>query len=110
LVVKGGRLFCIFETIPAYADRASMPTLYAHQRGTTPNNVEHGMAHKLQSVSQFAAERGFTEPSVRWWIFNAAANGMRSLGVVIRIGRRVYIDPKQFDAWLERQQSEAGAA
>ena len=68
------------------------------------------MARRLQTVSQFAAERGFTEPSIRWWIFNAATNGMQTLGVVMRIGRRVYIDPDKFDTWLERQQPQAGAA
>lgn len=68
------------------------------------------MARRLQTVSQFAAERGFTEPSIRWWIFNAASNGMHHLGVVMRIGRRVYIDPEKFELWLERQQQTGGAA
>jgi hypothetical protein len=73
--------------------------------------VNHGqrwemdMQRNLKSVSQFAADSPFTEAQVRWWIFNAASNGLQS--AVVRIGRRVYIDVDQFAAWIEAQQVAA---
>ena len=62
------------------------------------------MNRKLQSVAAFADGSPFTEAQVRWWIFNERTNGMADAGVIKRIGRRVYIDPEAFDAWVEAQQ------
>ena len=44
-----------------------------------------------------------TEAVVRWWIFNAAQNGLG--GAVVRIGRRVYIDQPAFDVWIASQRA-----
>ncbi|WP_108473180.1 DNA-binding protein [Rhodanobacter thiooxydans] len=63
------------------------------------------MNRNLKSVTQFAAESPFTEAQVRWWIFNAATNGLQS--AVVRIGRRVYIDVDAFSAWVDAQQVAA---
>jgi hypothetical protein len=63
------------------------------------------MQRNLKSVAQFAADSPFTEAQVRWWIFNAASNGLQS--VVVRIGRRVYIDVDAFAAWVDAQQVAA---
>jgi hypothetical protein len=71
------------------------------------------MARNLKSVSQFAGDSPFTEPSIRWMIFNADTNGLAEAGAVVRIGRRVYIDPEAFDRWIDSQQGarvQAGAA
>lgn len=62
------------------------------------------MARNLKTVSQFAAESAFTEPQLRFWIFQAEQNGMAAAGAVVRVGpRRVYIDVDGFDAWLQAQ-------
>ncbi|MCP4204731.1 MAG: DNA-binding protein [bacterium] len=54
----------------------------------------------LRSVKQIAeANPAFTEPSLRWLIFNAQSNGMNS--ALVRVGRRVLIDVQAFNAWLE---------
>lgn len=71
------------------------------------------MARNLKSVSQFAEGSPFTEPSIRWMIYNAQTNGLADTGAVVRIGRRVYIDPAAFDRWIDSQQgakAQAGAA
>ncbi len=65
------------------------------------------MKRPLKTVSAFADDSPFTEAQVRWWIFNAATNGLQSLGAVVRIGRRVYIDTDAFDSWIETQQVAA---
>ena len=62
------------------------------------------MTRKLQTVAAFAGGSPFTEAQVRWWIFNERHNGMSDHGVVVRIGRRVYIDEAAFDRWVDSQQ------
>lgn len=62
------------------------------------------MKRELKTVGEFAAGSPFTEPQIRWWVFNEAHNRMREHKVVIRIGRRVYIDVAAFDAWIDSQQ------
>ena len=61
------------------------------------------MTRRLKSVSQFASEQPFTEPQIRWWIFQAERNGMLGVGAIVRLGRRVYIDAEGFDRWIACQ-------
>ena len=61
------------------------------------------VTRRLRSVSQFASEQPFTEPQLRWWIFQAESNGMATAGAIIRLGRRVYIDADGFDRWIAAQ-------
>lgn len=42
----------------------------------------------------------FSERRVRHLIFHAGANGLAASGALIRIGRRILIDPDAFMAWL----------
>ena len=65
------------------------------------------MSRKLKSISQFAADTSFTEAQLRWWIFNEKTNGMSGHKAVVRIGRRVYIDPEAFDRWIDSMQAVA---
>ena len=65
------------------------------------------MARNLKTVAAFASGSPFTEAQLRWWIFNESNNGMARQGVVVRIGRRVYIDSDAFDRWVEAQQAVA---
>ena len=62
------------------------------------------MTRNLKTVPKFAEGSPFTEAQVRWWIFNEKNNGMNDAGVIVRIGRRVYIDPAAFDRWIDAQQ------
>ena len=64
------------------------------------------MQRNLKTVQQFAADSPFTEAQLRWWIFNAAANGLQS--AILRIGRRVYIDGDAFVRWIDSQQATSG--
>lgn len=65
----------------------------------------------MMRVPQFLRERPeFTSGQVRWWIFHAASNGMESTGVVIRIGRAVYIDTDAFDRWVAAMNPASAAA
>lgn len=68
------------------------------------------MTRNLKSVADFAEASPFSESQVRWWIFQANQNGLNKAGAVVRIGRRVYIDPAAFDRWIDSQQSQATAA
>lgn len=62
------------------------------------------MTRNLKTVPRFAEGSPFTEAQLRWWIFNERLNGMIDHGVVVRIGRRVYIDSVAFDKWVDSQQ------
>ena len=64
------------------------------------------MARQLKTVSQFAAESPWTEAQLRWFIFNAGANGMNEAGAVVRVGRRVFLDVEGVDRWIEAQQPQ----
>ena len=57
-------------------------------------------ASSLRTVSQLADELpAFSEPALRRLIFDAETNGMNN--AVVRVRRRVYIDIKEFNRWLE---------
>jgi hypothetical protein len=65
---------------------------------------QNTVARNLKRVPQFLRERPeFTPGQVRWWIFHASGNGMADHGVVVRIGRAVWIDVDAFDRWVEAQ-------
>lgn len=59
----------------------------------------------LATISQHCNEyyKAFTESGERWKIFHAEQNGMEDLEVVVRIGRRVYIDEARYPLWIELQ-------
>jgi len=61
------------------------------------------MSRNLQSVAQFATSGPFTQNQLRWWIFNAATNGLAESGAIVRVQRRIYIDVDRFDTWIDRQ-------
>ena len=68
------------------------------------------MNRNLKTVYNFASSEPFTEPQVRWWIFNAEQNGLAKTGAVLRIGRRVYIDSDAFERWISAQNPQSVAA
>ena len=59
------------------------------------------MRRKLQTIAGVAAAGPFTANQLRWYVFNAADNGLAP--AVVRVGRRVYIDTDELDNWIERQ-------
>jgi len=62
----------------------------------------------LRTISQFCEENdAFTEGGIRWLIFNEDKNGIKEAGAVYRLGRRVYINPEKFLAWIEQRQIKA---
>lgn len=67
------------------------------------------MKRNLKRVAVFVAESNgaFTEAMLRWWIFNAAANGLTEAGAIVRIGRAIWIDVDRFDEWIDSQQGGA---
>lgn len=67
------------------------------------------MTRTLKTVPQFASDSPFTESSLRWMIFNEHDNGLAKAGAVIRIGRRVFIDPAAFERWVDAQQRKVDA-
>ena len=52
----------------------------------------------VRDISQ--ANPAFTEPSLRWLIFNSKSNGLDE--ALVRVNRRVYIDTERFNEWLEQ--------
>lgn len=46
---------------------------------------------------------GWTEPSIRWLLFNSRENGLDEAGAIVRLGRRVFIDETKFYSWLRSQ-------
>lgn len=67
------------------------------------------MERNLKTVAQFANGTPFTEGQIRWWIFQADNNGMADADVVLRIGRRVYIDTDAFENWIASQNQRVSA-
>lgn len=56
----------------------------------------------LRTVQQLSERNpAFTQPSLRWLIFNAKTNGLDK--AIVRVGTRVLIDEPRFNRWLERQ-------
>jgi hypothetical protein len=55
----------------------------------------------LLTVKQLPRQQpGLTEGGIRWAIFNEHNNGLAKSGAVVRVGRRVLIDPALFMAWM----------
>ena len=79
-----------------------IPTVLIKPGHPAPVLVKH-MARTLRTVSQFASAQPFTEPQLRWWIFQAEQNGIATSGAIVRLGRRVYIDADGFDRWIAAQ-------
>lgn len=67
------------------------------------------MKRNLQTVAALAAASPFSENSLRWFVFNAATNGLADCDAIVRVGRRVYLDVDQFEVWIEAQQHRAMA-
>lgn len=63
------------------------------------------VSQQLRTVKQLADELkptgGFTQASLRWLIFNAESNGFDQ--VLVRLGRKIYIDRERFAQWIEHQ-------
>ncbi len=60
------------------------------------------MPNSLEAITfKQTAERypGFTENGLRWLRFNGDENGFNSC--VIKLGKRVLLDPRAFERWLE---------
>jgi hypothetical protein len=51
---------------------------------------------------------GWTDPSIRWLIFNSESNGLDAAGAIVRQGRRVFIDEVKFFAWLRSSRVTTG--
>lgn len=63
----------------------------------------------LRSVRDIAQRNpALGENSLRWMIFNAKDNGLAP--VLVRIGRRVFLDEPKFSAWIADQQRCSHAA
>jgi hypothetical protein len=55
----------------------------------------------LATVRQFAEQQpALPEAGIRWAIFNAHENGLADSGAIIRVGRKVLIDPDLYLNWL----------
>jgi hypothetical protein len=67
------------------------------------------MSRNLQSVAQFAASGPFTQNQLRWWIFQAAQNGLDASGSIVRVQRRIYIDVDAFEKWIDSQNERTAA-
>ncbi len=56
------------------------------------------------TVEQLAAKYpAFSEPSLRWMLFNRETNGLTT--AVVQIGRKVLIDEQAFVAWLRSRKA-----
>lgn len=66
----------------------------------------------LKTVRQLAEEYPhlFTEPALRWLIFNRKTNGFDRC--ILRVGKRIFIDTRQLEAWFAEHRGAAlrGAA
>lgn len=59
----------------------------------------------LETVPQFCNKRPAFKPGgIRWQIFNSDQNGLANSGAIVRIGRKILIDPAKYFAWVDSQQ------
>jgi hypothetical protein len=55
----------------------------------------------LATVRQLAEQQpALSEGGIRWSIFHSENNGLADSGAVVRVGRRVLIDPAMYMAWM----------
>jgi hypothetical protein len=88
-----------------HGSKRARPRGRAKAKGRRFNTALVSTPRHLRTVAQFAREYdAFREPSIRWLIFKARENGLEKAGAIVRIGRRVYLDPQRFFAWVENQQ------
>lgn len=74
---------------PNSADAAPNPAPVPHLEAT------------FLTVKLFAErEPALTEGGIRWAIHNEDSNGLADSGAVVRVGRRVLIDPALFMGWM----------
>ena len=60
----------------------------------------------LLTVIQFSAKHSFATPGgLRFQIFNAKENGLEKSDAIVRIGRRVLVNEKNYFSWIEGQQT-----
>jgi hypothetical protein len=66
-------------------------------------NVDIDPLAQLMTVKAFAERYPdlMTEAALRWHIYCRAHNGMNQFGVVIQLGRSVYLDVARFCEWLD---------
>ncbi len=61
---------------------------------------------QFSTVEQMAEKYpAFTEPSLRWLLFNRETNGLNA--AVVQLGRKVLIDEQAFVAWLRLHKAAA---
>ena len=73
---------------------------------TAEENQTEAPPHTLYTVTKFSQRHSFiTEGGLRFQIFNAKENGLEKAGAIIRIGRRVLVNEKNYFSWIEGQQT-----
>lgn len=61
------------------------------------------MNRELVSLAEMAKRGPISENGLRWLVLRAKENGLSQYRAIIRIGRRVYIDPAAFERWIDGQ-------
>ena len=98
VMVKDLLLRWIFEVI------ALLPMVPGHEGGTAMQFERLRSVKQVVEASRATSPNGepaLTEGSLRWLIFNAGQNGLDQ--ALVRVGRRVLIDTRAFNDWLERK-------
>jgi hypothetical protein len=96
------------------------PSCFDSNHLVTEGNVQHhnqrGHGRRLATVNQIPNLAGYdwlTVPALRHLIFNAESrlnsrgetipgNGLKEVGAIFRIGRKLLIDLDKFDQWIDR--------
>jgi len=61
-------------------------------------------SRKLKTIKQFSKDNSaFSEASIRWQIFNEKSNGLKDVGAIVRMGRRVLVDEDRWFLWLDQK-------
>ena len=69
------------------------------------------MQKNLKRISQLVTDSkgSLTHGQVRFWVHDAANNGLAAAGAIVRIGRAVFIDIDALDRWFESKTMKAVA-
>jgi hypothetical protein len=86
---------------PALNKTRPVPRWQPHSQPQPQSQSQQQKLDDLMTVAQLADSiAGITANSIRWDLFNRDSNGLSASSAIVRRGRRILIDRKQYMEWM----------
>jgi hypothetical protein len=86
---------------PAMNKTRPVPRSQPQPQSQSQSQSQQQKLDDLMTVAQLADSiAGITANSIRWDLFHRDSNGLSASGAIVRRGRRILIDRKQYMAWM----------